>query len=473
MRRDREAVLHFLAQLMRSLAGFGTTLFAAHYFGASGLGIYSQILALLFWIKLPGNSIKTAVSKRMSESEMRTGHLTAGILIVIVYGALAGGALLLAEGTVNDYLGDDATHLLVLLLITNMVFDLVKGGLVGRKRVATSGWLGTAEQIVRLVSQIGFVLAGAMLIGLVYGHIVSLFVFALVGLFLLRDRITFPSWKDVTELRTFAQYSWLGNLEGLALNWMDVLVLGFFVANAEVGIYKASWTLAAFLSLAAGSIATTLFPELSELGNKERFDHARELVSDGLLFTGVFLIPGLFGGMVLGERILRIYSAEFSTGGTILVILIGARTIHAYGRQLVSTLNGLDYPEAAFRINAIFFGTNLALNVGLVYVLSLYGLGWYGAAIATLTSSCVYLLISWHVLTGEIGSISVPGYEISLQISASAIMAVVLWINLPHLPNTLFISVSAVFVGAGIYGVIVLTLSRRIRKKVLTLVGVR
>lgn len=461
MQHGRTAVLHFFAQVVRSLAGFGTTLFAARYFGAGGLGVYSQILALLFWVKLPGDSVTSAVSKRMSENENTVGHFSTGLLVMVTYALLVGVGVFLFESLINSYLGADAAHLLVALVAVNMTFDLVKSGFIGDKRVAVSGWLGTAEQILRLVGQVAFVLVGgAAVIGLVYGHMVSLFVFALSGLVLLRHRITVPDWSALTELRTFAQYSWLGNLKGLALNWMDILVLGIFVGNDFVGIYTASWTLASFLTLASKSIATTLFPELSELGSNDDFEKARELVTDAMLFSGVFLIPGGFGAAVLGAELLQVYSAEFSTGGTILVILIAARLFHAFGGQFVGALNGLDYPELAFRINAVFFSTNFALNVVLVY---LYG--WYGAAAATLLSTVVYVALSWRVLTREIGAINIPYRAIGHQLLASAVMAAVVWALRPPTPNPLYVTVALVAAGAAVYGAVLVVISSPIRGK--------
>jgi O-antigen/teichoic acid export membrane protein len=461
MRRDRTAILHFLAQVVRSLAGFGTTLFAARYFGAGGLGIYSQVLALLFWLKLPSNSVKTAISKRMSESKEITGHFSAGLLAAVGYGVVVFGAVLLFDGIVNNYLNADAALLLGALLLVNIMFDVTKSGLVGRKRVAVSGWLGTAEQIARLGGQVGLVLGGAMVIGLVYGHIVSLFLFAGFGLFLLRDRVRIPNRSDFTDLRRFAQYSWLGNLQGLALSWMDILVLGIFVTNDLVGIYQASWTMASFLALTSKSIGMTLFPELSELGANEMYDRAKSLVGDAIVFAGIFLIPGFFGALVIGSRVLEIYEGEFAAGGPILVILIAARTFHGLGKQLMTAINGLDYPDVAFRVNAAFFGTNAVLNVVLVWQF-----GWYGAAIATLSSTLVYIVVTWYAFENLVGSIEIPLAELGYELIASVVMAGILWIALPYFPRTLVVTIGFVVAGAAIYGLSLLGLSARIRSKV-------
>jgi len=467
MRRDRTAVLHFVAQLVRSLAGFGTTLFTARYFGAGGLGFYSQILALLFWLKLPSNSIKTAVSKRMSESDERTGHFSAGLIATLGYGVSVGIVLITLSDFVNGYLNADASVFLALLLVANVTFDIVKGGFIGQKRVALSGWLGTAEQVLRLGSQVGFVLAGTLVFGLVYGHTLSLFVFSAVGLWVLRDRLALPGRENFTDLRRFAQYSWLGNLRGVTLNWMDILVLGLFVGDDLVGIYTAAWTLSSFLSLASKSIKKTLFPELSDIGADERYDQATSLVSDGLLFAGIFLIPGIFGALAIGDRVLAVYETEFSAGAEILVFLITARAFQAFGSQFVGALNGLDRPEISFRINALFLGTNTLLNFVLVFTF-----GWYGAAVATLTSTVVYFVTAWVAFESEIGGIEMPVRDIGHQLLASGLMIVVLRAILPAIPPGILGTVVAVFAGAGVYGILLLLLSTDIRRKVITLAGV-
>lgn len=472
MRRDRSAVLHFASQIARSVAGFGTTLFAAQYFGASGLGIYSEILAILFWIKLPGNSVRTAVAKRMSESETATGHFAAGVVSIWGYGLAVGFIIYLFETQINAYLGVEVAFLVFLLLLTNMSLDLTRGGIEGKKQVAISGWLNSFESILRLGGQISFALGGAMLLGLVYGHILSMVLISVCGLYLLRDRISIPSRTEFTDLRQFTQYSWLSNVEGAAVNWLDLLVLGYFVSDDFIGIYAAVWTLTGFLALAGKSISSTLFPELSQLGSDGRMDEARNLIADSLLFTGIFLIPGLFGAAIIGGQLLQIYGPEFPRGAQILLLLIFARTLHTFGRQVINALNGLDYPELTFRINGLFIGTNLVLNVVLVYVFDLYGLGWYGAATATLVSSGVYFLAGWIGLSKEIGGISFPSIGVSKQVGSSIVMVVTVYFLTLYAPATLPSTIGIVFVGAAIYSIVLLGVSPPIRAKVRRLGGV-
>ncbi|MDQ2054673.1 polysaccharide biosynthesis C-terminal domain-containing protein [Halobellus sp. H-GB7] len=465
MRNDKVAILHFFAQVVRSVVGFATSLFAARYLGASGLGMYSQALALLFWLKLPGGSIKSAVSKRMSETTPSDQIFSSGLTIILLYGAAVCLLIIAFKFYINRYLGADAAVILGILLVGNLAFDLLTAGFVGEKRVAISGWLGASEQVLRLIGQVGFVFGGYMAVGLVYGHALSQLIFFAIGLFILRDKIALPTRQAVNKIRTFAQYSWLGSLKSVSLGWMDLLVLGFFVSNQLVGIYQASWALSSFLALASGSIATTLFPELSELGAKDHLERVQNILTTALVYTGIFLIPGVFGAAALGSRLLQIYGPEFSTGAEILVILICARTLYVFGGQASNAINGLDYPEVAFRINAAFIVVNSVLNVALVYYF-----GWYGAAVATLLSSLLYLVTSWAALQDLIERITFPLREIAFQFISSAIMMVVIMYAAQEVPEGHYTTVLLVLFGAGIYGIVLFTLSNQIRMKVCSLI---
>jgi O-antigen/teichoic acid export membrane protein len=465
MRSGKTALLHFVSQVARSVAGFLATFFIARYLGAAPLGKYTLTLTLLFWLKFPTDSIKPAISKRMSEANSSEGVFSTGILLAFIYTGAVAVLLFFARDSVNTYLGAELSLLLASLLFANATFDAIVGGLIGVRRVAASGWLGTAERMFRLLCQIGFVIGGLALIGLVLGYLVSLIAVSLLGVYMLRDHLHIPTRESFKSLRSFAQYSWLGSLRGSALNWMDILVLGFFVVDSLIGIYQVTWTLASFLAITGTSIATTLFPEISALNARNEPSEIKHLLDEGLVFVGIFLIPGFFGALVVGDNLLRIYRPEFAQGSIILSILIAARCINVYGEQFVNTLNGVDKPEVAFRINAVFLVANLGLNVGLVTMF-----GWYGAAIATLASSGVYLILGYWYLRQELGTLSIPHWEIGLEIAASLVMLGFVHLLLQQLSTSHISTIGAITAGAAVYGILLLSVSTRIREKAFSFV---
>jgi O-antigen/teichoic acid export membrane protein len=121
-----------------------------------------------------------------------------------------------------------------------------------------------------------------------------------------------PAGRHFEELIEFAKYSWLGDIRGQMFTYMDVIVLGFFVSQTLIGIYSVAWNVSQFLTIFSNSITTTLFPEMSRLSTQEDPSAISGLIETSLAYSGLFLIPGLFGGILLSEEILRIYGRSFS-----------------------------------------------------------------------------------------------------------------------------------------------------------------
>ena len=84
------------------------------------------------------------------------------------------------------------------------------------------------------------------------------------------------------------------------------------------------------------------------------------------LFTG-HAVGFMVGAAVLGSKLFRIYGPEFTQGGVVLLILIGARSLDVYGIQLLNILNAVNRPDVTtFCINHGFIGINLVWNRVLV-----------------------------------------------------------------------------------------------------------
>ncbi|MDB2276729.1 polysaccharide biosynthesis C-terminal domain-containing protein, partial [Halorubrum ezzemoulense] len=184
------------------------------------------------------------------------------------------------------------------------------------------------------------------------------------------------------------------------------------------------------------------------------------------MFGGLFLIPGLFGGILLGERLLRIYGPEFPRGAFVLSVLIVANLFMGYQTQLMNTLNAIDRPDLAFRVNVVFVVANVTLNVVLI---SLYG--WVGASVATASSIGLSLVLAYRHVNAII-EFDLPVGEIARQWIAGILMAGVVYGGLRIeetyrlIGHNFAIVVLLVIVGASIYFTILLGISTAFRKTV-------
>jgi len=240
---------------------------------------------------------------------------------------------------------------------------------------------------------------------------------------------------------------------------MDTIVLGFFVTSDLIGIYEVAWNLASVLAVFGLSLRRTIFPEISNMDSNNA-EGITTLAETGVAYAGLFLIPGLFGSIVLGEIVLSVYSQEFLQGYTILIVLVVARLVSAYKRQLLTVINALNKPDVTFKINAVFFVANIGLNVVLVY---LYG--WIGAAVASVISALIGFILSYKAIV-RITTFRFPLKEIFKQFVSAGIMGLLIYFSAEALEYEFIPSLLLVPVGAMIYFGVMIIISRKFRSTV-------
>jgi len=475
MRLGKTAFSHFISQVVVTLAGFGATWLIAFVTGAEGLGRYSVIVSLgFFWLVIPGNAVANAMKKRISEGDQPGEFIGGGILLniatvavlyvlVLLAGELLGGIVSRNRELMRVLIDYDVE--IAVMLAATVAYRTAEASLQGQKRVAATGWLKAGERVTRTVLQIGALLATMGVTGVALGHAGSVAIAAVAAFALSKRWPTLPTVEQLRSLLKYAKYAWVGALRGRVFGWMDTIFLSFFVGAALIGIYEAAWGIASMLAIASASISQTLFPEVSELSTEGGFDRVRHYLDEALAFSGILVIPGLAGAAVIGDRVLRFYRPEFDQGTTVLLILIAAYLADTFASQFTNVINGVDRPDAAFRVNAMFIVCNVVLNTALIW-----GLGWTGAAVATAVSSVLRAVAGYWMLGAIVGPVSIPVRTLSTQVVAAVCMAVtvyaVAWLVPPGRPGTLLL---AAF-GSVVYAVVLLAVSVRVRSKALSLV---
>ncbi|MFQ3294654.1 MAG: O-antigen/teichoic acid export membrane protein [Natrialbaceae archaeon] len=477
MRLGRTTFLHFLSQVVVSIAGFASRFAIAFFLGEQVLGQYSVAVGLgFYWLVIPGTAVGLAINKRVSEGTDQAEYWTAGVLTNIILafavaGLVFGSAYLVrtaglfADTTFGSVL-TDTSALIALLAFAAILRQTVNSGLSGQKRVALVGGLNASERVLRTTLQIVFILIGFQLFGLLVGHAASLAVVSILAILVFGQRFARPARHHVENLFSFGKYAWLSALQGRTYGWMDVLVLSFFVSDGLIGIYEAAWGLASLLAVVSTSVQSTLFPEMSSLAVDEEYARIRHVLGEGVVFSGIFVIPGLVGAAIIGERVLSIYRPSFAKGATILVVLILAYAVDVYGSQFISALNALDRPDVTYRVNLGFIVLNVVLNVALIWQF-----GWFGAAVATFLSAALRGTWSLGALSREIGPPDVPLKHVGYEVVAALGMGVAIVPIAAWAPGTRLWTVVVVLAGATIYVTILLALSSLVRRKARGLVA--
>lgn len=459
MRIGQSSLWAFLTEFLSSVIGFVATVYIAQTLGDAGLGIYSLVIAVVIWLKILGGlGIQEAVRKRLSEPSRDGPYISTGALLQLGLFLLLAGVLYTVRGPLSAYLRGTRVVTVVALFAAALLFAFVTSVLEGQDKVHIAASLDPLDRFVRSAVQIAALFVGFGLAGLFAGYLVGAIIAALVGVAYINVRFGVPTRDHAESITSFAQFSWLTNLSNRAFASMDTLVLGLFVAEGLIGVYEASWNLASILALFSVSIRRAVFPTMSHVAVSEGRKEAADLLEDALMFSGLLLIPGLLGSVLIGDLLLEVYGAVFVKGHYILVILVAARTVYAYEDQMVNALNAIDRPAVAFRIDLLFTGLNVGLNLLLVWQY-----GWVGAAVATFVSALVALVASYRSI-GNILPVSIPIGELGRQTAAAAAMAFVVGMGRFLLPGTVLVGGLLVMAGGATYFVVLLGVSEQFRK---------
>lgn len=461
MRIGHTSVVDFLSRLVMSLAGFIATIVLTRTLGRSEYGTYVIVLSVLAWMSIASQAgLRQAILKRISESNEGNYVVSGAIVQLVLYTAVA-GMLWIGRSYLNSFMGVEATWILILMLGVRLGLEFVRTVLEGQHMVHLSSLLSPVEWIGRSSLQVVLVLSGFGIAGAFAGYIAGAVFGTAIGVLFISVPSTSPSFRDFSRLKDFARYSWLGSIKGRTFQSMDTIILAFFVSNSLIAVYEVAWNLASVLALFGFSITRTLFPEMSKIASSgEARTEISDLLQVSLSYSGLFIIPGIVGSALVGDVVLTIYGSGFSTGYQILMMLTFAQLLYVYMKQFESTIDAVDRPDLTFGINLLFVVTNLILNILLTWQY-----GWYGAAIATITSAGVGLLLSYHYASSVV-LVSVPYIEIAKQWFAALSMAVVVVLGRFLFGEELTTIVVLVGVGATVYFSILLTISIEFRATV-------
>lgn len=470
MRIGQTSLVVFLSKLVSSALGFLGTVYFARVLGAEVLGLYALVIAAVAWLKLGGSmGVGTAVTKRVSEGDEQGAYVAAGLLSTLAIGGVVSVLLLIGREYLAAYVGEFDTYVAVsvvwfvlALLAIKLFYTLVLAVLEGERKVHLAGLLAPVRIGVATLVQIGLVIAGFSLAGLLVGYGVGGVLIGVLGLLYVSMSLDRPRKRHFRSLYEYAKYAWLGGLKSRSFNDVDILVLGAFVPSALVGVYAVAWSIAKFLDLFGTAVSDTLFPEISRATADGDDAAVSQLAEDSLAYGGLIVIPGLVGGLLLGDRLLAIYGPEFVQGTAVLGLLLLATLLYGYQKQLLTALNAVDRPDLAFRINLAFITINAVLNVLLIWQI-----GWTGAAIATVVSAGIGLALAYAALTDVLAFRSPVG-EIGRQWVAAGLMGGGVWLLL-ELAGTagvgaLIVVPAAVAFGAGLYFAALLFISDRFRR---------
>jgi len=195
-----------------------------------------------------------------------------------------------------------------------------------------------------------------------------------------------------SNLNDVIKYSFpvlISNSMLLLIQWIDIIILGYFETSNTVGIYSVIMKISLFSSVILFSINSIVASEFSKLYSLDKMDDLRVLIKKSSKIIFFITIPILILIVYFSKSILGYFGFEFILANKTLHVLIAGQFVNILCGS-VGYILMMTEKQNIFK-NIMIFTTcvNIILNIVLIPIYSING-----AAIASSIS-----LIMWNVIS--------------------------------------------------------------------------
>jgi len=445
---QRQSIMALTSTIILTIIGFLSTIYFAHTIGPAPLGAYFLFLAYFGIFNLIGDGgFGSAAIKHISEGKEPNEYLSAFIFIRIVLLALSVSLLLFAEPYFKDLTSSGVFFWLLLALIVSVFSSITSVGVYGAGKVGVSQISGLFDALIRTLFQITAVFLGYGVAGLAGGFVAGLIAGGIMNFRYLDLKLVRFSKSHLKDLSGFSFWIFLTTSGSLVFSYADTILIGFFMSNADVGIYRTAFQLTSIATFATLAFNLVLYPKISNWGAKGQITEIENSLARAWTYSLFLAIPTCVGGWILGEKLLYyLYGSPFVGGIPALYFLLLVQIANVFMYLGTMSLNALNRPKDAFWVTVIAAIANILLDILLIPIM-----GITGAAVATLIAM-TFNAVGALVLLSRIISVKFEYTQIKNFLYASGFMGIFLLFTRFFLPlSNVFAVIVVVVIGAGIY----------------------
>lgn len=414
--------------LRLAFAGFGfiTSVLLARFLGPHGYGTYSFVMALVGFFTIPSElGIPGLAVREIAVTNARKdwGHMR-GFTIRAHQGiALLSAALMIVGAISLLVLGHrvDPVKLtcmwLALPLIPLISLGALRGSMLRGLRLVVLGQL--PERVIRpggLVLSILVILAfgreyltpPAVMIGQIAATTLA-FTWGLSAFVRRRPPEAVaaePSYRTRDWIRSSIPFGLSATL--LLINGRtDVIALGLFRPDSEVGIYRVAVQIAATVIFSLGAVNAIQGPHIAHLYANGDIKRLQKMITRSSQAILAVAVPSVLVIVLLGPYLIRVFfGAQYEDAYVPLVILTVGQLVNAATGSVTSLLNMTGHERETTRVMLMAAALNLALNFSLT---PLFGMK--GAAIATASTLAFWNLTMWRAVYKRLGIRASPFFR--------------------------------------------------------------
>jgi O-antigen/teichoic acid export membrane protein len=311
------------------------------------------------------------------------------------------------------------------------------------------------DNVSRILIQVVAVFLGYGVAGLAGGFVVGLLVGAIVQLRFFDLSFVRFGWRHLKSLSSFSFWSFLISGGGLVFVYSDSVMIGYFLNNADVGVYRVIFQFTAVAAFTTTALRSTLWPRVSRWNQIGETGLIEESLSRAFTYSLILAIPLFVGGALLGDKLLYFfYGADF-VSYTTLMLLFTVQIVNISQYFYNTYLSAMNQLKDLFKITVVAVVANIVLNAALIPLM-----GISGAAVATLVTMTLNAVLARRVLARTI-TLRVERSSLLNILKSSIVMGAVVGVYRLVIPlSSVWLALVPIVLGGAIYGMLVLKLDR-------------
>lgn len=294
-----------------------------------------------------------------------------------------------------------------------------------------------------LLTIVLFYAVRASIVSFLGAYVLSVVVALAVALYALTR--TFPALTQkvsaIFEWKTLLAFSLpiaVGDLANYLYRWSDTVLISFFRASTEVGIYNAALRTTLLLSLLAVSVNALYAPIIADHHHNGRHRELGTILRTLVRWCLTLALPIVLAMALLADNILGLWGPAFVNGVTAMRLLAVSQLLFIGSMLLAFTLlmAGRQYLETGNVL--LITAVNITVNVILI---PRYGI--LGAAITMVASETIALLLRTAEIHRVLGvQLYTPKYlKPILALGPAAILAIILKAPAEHIAASTVVGV--------------------------------
>jgi O-antigen/teichoic acid export membrane protein len=457
---QRQSLLAFGSLIAVTGIGYISTFYFAHYLGPAVLGSFFLFLAYYGIFDLIGDGgFGGAAVKRISEGEFQNEYYSAYIILRLILLCLSIVVFIIISPLLSGIQESGLLVWLIIALIVGTGYSIISTNLYGTAQVGILQVSNLVNTIIKNIVQILAVFIGFGVGGLASGFVAGMIAAVILNTQYLRLTFAKCDRSHFQGLLSFSVWTFLASGGALIFTYADTILIGHFMTETDVGIYRVAFQLTSVASFMVMAFHTVLFPRISRWHAGNNITMIETALTKAFTYSLFFAIPIIAGGILLSDKLLYyLYGASFESGAPVLAILLFVQLANIFLFLQTMCLVAMDRPRISFYITAISAVLNILLNIVLIPPM-----GISGAAIASLVTMSINAVLAYIMLKSSLKIRIDPRSTINLMISALS-MTVFLVVYTYVFPIRSFIGLGlAVGIGAILYFIVVLNIDGSIQ----------